>query len=348
MRPTAGDLSLYIKRTHDELEGMVGAYVDDSIGTGTKQFEEYSKLTEQRFQSKPRETQRFTFAGIEIEPTEDGYILHQRAFASRVKMLPKDCSFSDFRSKRHELAWLVNTRPDISAQVNFAAQVVQDKWVRQDVLNLNAVIRRVQSTLHRGIRQTKLDKKSVHIKVFVDSSFANTPDLKTQLGFIVAQSDNSKRCNILHFTSYKSRRTVRSVMGGELYAFSDGFDYAYLMKHDLEDIFGRRVPLMMLTDSEALFRVVVRSSTTTEKRMMIDLQAAREAYCAQEIDDIGWIRSNDNPADGLTKVKRWDALTELLDTGRWSGEIMQWVIRTPRGTIEKSRNKDTSWSLNDG
>ena len=93
MRPTAGDLSLYIRRIHDELEGLVGAYVDDSIGTGTTDFENESRITEKKFQSKPREMDRFTFAGIEIEPLDDGYLLHQRTFASRIKMLSKDCSF---------------------------------------------------------------------------------------------------------------------------------------------------------------------------------------------------------------------------------------------------------------
>ena len=133
-------------------------------------------------------------------------------------------------------------------------------------------------------------------------------------------------------------------MGGELHAFSDGFDFAYLIKHDIEDMLGRRVPMMMITDSQALFRVVVRSSTTTERRMMIDLRAAREAYCAQEIDDIGWVESCDNPADGLTKAKKCETLIELMDTGIWSGEVRQWVVRTPRGIVERHTGHSTHWT----
>ena len=54
------------------LAGLTGAYVDDSIGTGTAEFEKHSEKTQERFDSKPREFNNFTFAGIQIEPIEGG------------------------------------------------------------------------------------------------------------------------------------------------------------------------------------------------------------------------------------------------------------------------------------
>ncbi|CDF36992.1 unnamed protein product [Chondrus crispus] len=82
-----------------------------------------SRLTEQRFQSKEREFDSITFAGIEIDRTEYGFIMHQTRFANNIKQLQLDCTFKQYRSKRQELAWLVHTRPDIAADVNVAAQV---------------------------------------------------------------------------------------------------------------------------------------------------------------------------------------------------------------------------------
>ena len=101
--------------------------------------------------------------------------------------------------------------------------------------------------------------------------------------------DATKKCNVLHFASYKSQRVVRSILGGETYAFADGFDFAYLMRHDLQRMLKRKIPLTMITDSEQLFKVIIKSTTTTEKRLMIDVETARAAYNEGEISDVGWI-----------------------------------------------------------
>lgn len=43
--------------------------------------------------------------------------------------------------------------------------------------------------------------------------------------------------------------------------------------------------------------------TTTEKRLMVDLQEMREAYRKIESSDVAWGRSENNTADTLTKTK---------------------------------------------
>lgn len=224
---------------------------------------------------------------------------------------------AEFRSKRHELAWLTHTRPDISAAVNLAAQVTEPKFEKKHMKELNDIVKRAHANTKRGIRQQRLDSSSLSLRVFTDSSFANTPGkrMRFQLGFLVLLFYAYGKCNILHFSYYKSKRVTRSVMGAEVLAFADGFDYAYLLRRDLQHILDQPLPLAMLTDSERLFKTIAKSTTTTEKLLMIDIQAAREAYGKQEISDVGWIRSEDNPADGLTKPAPCEALERLLDTG---------------------------------
>lgn len=121
MTPTTGYLSLFFKSVHGKLQGLTGAYVDNTIGAGELQFENESMATSERFQSKERENDNFQFAGIQLEKRADGYLMHQERFARKIKLLSKDCTFSDFRSKRHELACLTHTRPDIAAAVNLPA-----------------------------------------------------------------------------------------------------------------------------------------------------------------------------------------------------------------------------------
>lgn len=66
-----------------------------------------------------------------------------------------------------------------------------------------------------------------------------------------------------------------SVSGGETFAMADCFDAAYIFKHDLEDILGRRIPITILTHVESFIRIMVRSTKTTKKRLIIDIRPAR-------------------------------------------------------------------------
>lgn len=82
----------------------------------------------------------------------------------------------------------------------------------------------------------------------------------------------------------------------------------------------------MLTDSEILFNIITRRRTTTERRLMIDLKATRDAYIRREISNIALIRSYDNPADALSKIKCNSALRKMMDTGRIVHQIVQYVV----------------------
>lgn len=213
--------------------------------------------------------------------------MHQKLFAIKISSLSKQCTFTEFRSKRLELAWLTHTRLDISTTVNLAAQVTESIFNAKHVKNLNNIVKQIQVGPQRGIMQQILDNCTLSVRVLPDSSFANTPQLRSQLGFLVLLCDGSGKCNVLHFSSYKSERVTRSVMGAEVLAFADGFDYAYFLRHDLNRISGQNQPLAMLTDSDNLFKTIVKSTTTTEKRLLIDIEAATDAYSRQEISDVG-------------------------------------------------------------
>lgn len=71
---------------------------------------------------------------------------------------------------------------------------------------------------------------------------------------------------------------------------------------------SRLLELTMLTDSLSPFKVLLKASTTTEKGLMIDIRAAREAYEKFEVRNVGCVRSEDNLADGLTKPGKCQAV----------------------------------------
>ena len=84
---------------------------------------------------------------------------------------------------------------------------------------------------------------------------------------------------------------------------------------------------MMFTDSKSLFDTITKSSTTAEKRLMIDVAALREAYRRKEISDIGFVRTEFNPADAFTKRGKCRALDHLIKKGKCDFPIEQWIIR---------------------
>lgn len=141
-------------------------------------------------------------------------------------------------------------------------------------------------------------------------------------------NDKYDNASVLHYASYKIRRAARSVLGAETYAFADAYDFAYCAIHDLEKILDRLIPLEMHTDSKSLFDVRTKCSQTQERRLVIDLQAVRNAYALQEISNVGFIRRPENPADGLTKIALYGPLESLLRFSKADFKVDTWIIRS--------------------
>lgn len=151
--------------------------------------------------------------------------------------------------------------------------------------------------------------------VYTDASPANNDDLSSQLGFIALLCDNNDYAHILDYSSKKSKRAVRFIHGGDVYAFADGLERAFMLRQELKTVYNRITPLQILTDSLQMFDVNTKASPTTERRLMIDIVAVREAYKLQEISNVRLVHSEHKSADGTTKIKLKKALEELLKAG---------------------------------
>lgn len=61
--------------------------------------------------------------------------------------------------------------------------------------------------------------------------------------------------------------------------------------------------------------MIVKSFSTTRKRLIIDIKAAQKAYNQDKISNIWIIGTEHNLADGLTKNRPNKSLERLFDTG---------------------------------
>src|ERR1043166_1332468 len=115
------------------------------------------------------------------------------------------------------------------------------------------------------------DPDILRLAVFIDASFANNPDLSSQLGIIIMLMDGEGITNIIHWTSVKCKRVVRSILAVELYAMAHGFDLVIAMKAVIDAMLEQPIPLAMYMDSKSLYDSLVSLNTIMEKRFFIDL-----------------------------------------------------------------------------
>lgn len=60
---------------------------------------------------------------------------------------------------------------------------------------------------------------------------------------------------------------------------------------------------------------------------MLDIAVASQGFKRKEISNIGFVRSNDNVSDVLTKSMKQAALMKVMETGRLDIHPEQWIIR---------------------
>eukprot|EP00171_Calliarthron_tuberculosum_P004827 IDg4827t1 len=297
LTPLSGDPALHIKKENSVTTGILGAYVDDSMFAVGPGFEYCIDRIKQRFDAKSLEWDNVDFIGIrtETDTTADGsyvFKMYQPEHLEKLDELGNDITYERFRSVRACVGWLAHSRPELCCSINRAAQVTDASFEPRHVKDLNKAIRYAKESKSIRLRYGSLDMSSLHLRA-----------------------------------SRKSRRVVRSIMAAETYAFTNAFDQTFVLKHDMEKMLHKTIPLKMFTDSKQLFDVITKASYPTEKRLMIDILAVREAYNTFEISNVGLISGTSNPADALTKPNFSSSLMNIILHAQDKTPVLQWIFR---------------------
>ena len=76
---------------------------------------------------------------------------------------------------------------------------------------------------------------------------------------------------------------------------------AVVLKEILEEVLKKKLPAIVLrVDNRSLYEAAGTTNTLTEKRLMVDMSALREAVERREVE-MEWIPTGDQLADVLTK-----------------------------------------------
>jgi len=353
MTESTFDPCLLYSHDHDTGFGVVGLQTDDTLFLGDNAFAtaEEVKLREAGFLAKEREkltpTTPIKFNGGQIKLEDGVIILTQERQCQNLKLVAlKEINITSSRgevrqavtpkdqyvAQRARGAYIATVcQPEASFDLSFAAQVVNPK--EEDAKKLNKRLQWQIDNQSRGLRFVPLDKNSLKLVVFTDSSFANNKDNTSQIGFVITIADKNNNANIVHWSSIKCKRVTRSVLASELYGMAHGFDHGAVIKATIEKILQISLPLVLCTDSKSLYDCLVKLGTTQEKRLMVDLMCLRQSYERRLITEIKWIDGNSNPADAMTKSKPCQALRDLIDTNKVNLSTIQWVEREVEGSV---------------
>ena len=192
---------------------------------------------------------------------------------------------------------------------------------------------------HRcGTHGILIGNEGTKIFNFVDGSFANNKDLSSQIGFEIFLTNETitddsfiMDDNLMHWSSTKCKRVLRSVLASEVYAMVHDVDMGIAIGSTVNMITAKReivnIPIIVCTDSFSLYECLMKLGTTKEKRLMIGIMSLRQSYEQRELFEIRWIHDQDNPADAMTKDGANRALQAFVDTNRLTLRVQGWVKR---------------------
>ena len=233
--------------------------------------------------------------------------------ASKRKM-----SFETFRSIRAKLAYVAySTMPDILIYCARMAQYTA-KMFESDSSEPLRLLRKacrvmISGPSMNGIVFNTIPMNRMEVIVCTDAAFATNPDKSSQIGLIAMLRDTeTKKVNIVHYLSSKTKRICKSALAAELLAMVEGYDVGFSIRESLERMTQRKdIPLHLVSDSFSLYGLVVSLARTTERRLQIDLMMLREAFESREITSVMWISGEKNPADDLTKPDKRNGACQI-------------------------------------
>src|SRR6266571_3750816 len=100
--------------------------------------------------------------------------------------------------------------------------------------------------INRGIKYIALDLKYIKLFIFINSSFVNNKDFSSQISYLIILINKTKgnnefaiKGNIIHYSSTKSKRVIRSILVSKIYKIVRGVNIAIIINTTIKIITGQ-------------------------------------------------------------------------------------------------------------
>lgn len=103
----------------------------------------------------------------------------------------------------------------------------------------------LQRNMKTVLPYPRLNMSFFYLKICSDNSFAGKTDLPFQLGFVKMFSDKGN-CHLVFWSSRKSKKATRSVLGSKVMSVADAFDRGFVIEKDLEMMLQKKFRLKCL------------------------------------------------------------------------------------------------------
>lgn len=174
---------------------------------------------EETFASKPLSHPPFTFAVIRITSAADGRSrLEKPSYSRQLLLRSLHSTYDNFRSLRHQIALLGQTRPDLMSIASIVSQATPHTSSKANLKLLNTWAARTLTTPNPGLSIHRFCLSARRILVYADAVFGNISDHCMKLRYMILLTSDTARANHVYFSSNKSEGMIRSVLDGDLYA----------------------------------------------------------------------------------------------------------------------------------
>lgn len=190
--------SLYLRLEYEKRSSITRNYVHNNLSAGDKKFKNTTDLKLSLFDSKPLVYDNFRFFGTHITTVEPNvFLLHQEHYIESLYTLPIDADVITFHWAQ-VLSWVLHCKPEYACVENKSTQATEitlqkiTYWIIAEPFVVPKIIK-------RGLIYQHLDRGTLQLRLYVDSSLGSSNDMGLKLGYLVLVWNDSSSGHTIDF-----------------------------------------------------------------------------------------------------------------------------------------------------
>lgn len=235
---------------------------------------------------------------------------------------------------------LQSSHPDICFDVAHLCQVSFGSTTRETVKLLNKAVFHVQNSRNLNVPYGRLEVKTLRVYFSLTADTAQSLIIFSQVRIFISSVDDSCNFHLLKWPFSNFLRTTPSMIAGEIYAFSAGYDHGMCLKLRFNEM---KNALFYFPGFWELFDTVKTFLRLIELSLMKDISEIRRASIPSEILNLVCLVSEYSNSEPFTDVESviwllmlWKLV--MFNLRLKNGFTVQMRFRKPR-----TRQKTKQW-----